>query len=132
MHQLFRRLYRQLAMSDISVIIYYINRELCSIPPLLFDIETYCYVVVVVVVESPQAPEDDSQQRQRCAWEAHELIKGPPQAEALTLHDEGRASEPWMFRRFFFLRAESVVVRLRHSGHMLPASVNGDFVRSGI
>ena len=28
------------------------------------------------------------------AWEAHELIKGPPQAEALTLSDEGRASEP--------------------------------------
>ena len=26
--------------------------------------------------------------------DAHELIKGPPQAEALTLHDEGRASEP--------------------------------------
>ena len=25
---------------------------------------------------------------------AHELIKGPPQAEALTLRDEGRASEP--------------------------------------
>ena len=28
------------------------------------------------------------------AWEAHELIKGPPQAEALMLRDEGRASEP--------------------------------------
>ena len=27
-----------------------------------------------------------------------------------------------MFRRHFFLRAESAAVRLRHSGHMLPAS----------
>ena len=26
-----------------------------------------------------------------------------------------------MFRRLFFLRAESAAVRLRHSGHMLPA-----------
>ena len=49
---------------------------------------------VVVVVESPQVPEDDSQQRKRYAWDAHELIKGPPQAEVLTLRDEGRASEP--------------------------------------
>ena len=30
-----------------------------------------------------------------------------------------------MFRRLFFLRAESAVVRLRHSGHMLPASEVG-------
>ena len=37
------------------------------------------------------------------------------------LRDEGRASEPWMFRRLFFLRAESAAVRLRHSGHMFPA-----------
>ena len=27
-----------------------------------------------------------------------------------------------MFRRLFFLRAESAAVCLRHSGHMLPAS----------
>ena len=27
-----------------------------------------------------------------------------------------------MLRRLFFLRAESAAVRLRHSGHMLPAS----------
>ena len=76
-------------------------------------------------MESPQAPEDDSQQRYRCAWEAHELIIGPPQAEALTLRGEGRASEPYMFRRLLFLRAESAAVRLRHSGHMLPASEVG-------
>ena len=30
-----------------------------------------------------------------------------------------------MFRRLFFLRAELVAVRLRHSGHMLPASEVG-------
>ena len=30
-----------------------------------------------------------------------------------------------MFRRLFFLRAESAAVRLRHSGHMLPASEMG-------
>ena len=30
-----------------------------------------------------------------------------------------------MFRRLFFLRAESAAVRLRHSGHMLPASELG-------
>ena len=30
-----------------------------------------------------------------------------------------------MFRRLFFLRAESTAVRLRHSGHMLPASEVG-------
>ena len=30
-----------------------------------------------------------------------------------------------MFRRLFFLRAESAAVRLRHSGHMLPASEVG-------
>ena len=30
-----------------------------------------------------------------------------------------------MFRRLFFLRAESEAVRLRHSGHMLPASEVG-------
>ena len=28
------------------------------------------------------------------ASDVHELIKGPPQAQALTLRDEGRASEP--------------------------------------
>ena len=27
-----------------------------------------------------------------------------------------------MFRRLFFLHPESAAVRLRHSGHMLPAS----------
>ena len=27
-----------------------------------------------------------------------------------------------MFRRLYFLGAESAAVRLRHSGHMLPAS----------
>ena len=30
-----------------------------------------------------------------------------------------------MFRRLFFLHAESAAVRLRHSGHMLPASEVG-------
>ena len=30
-----------------------------------------------------------------------------------------------MFRRLFFLRAESASVRLRNSGHMLPASEVG-------
>ena len=30
-----------------------------------------------------------------------------------------------MFRRLFFLRAESAAVRLRHSSQMLPASVVG-------
>ena len=30
-----------------------------------------------------------------------------------------------MFRRLFFFRAESEAVRLRHSGHMLPASEVG-------
>ena len=30
-----------------------------------------------------------------------------------------------MFRRLFFLRAESAAVRLRHSGNMLPASEVG-------
>ena len=30
-----------------------------------------------------------------------------------------------MFRRLFFLRAESAAVRLRHSGHMLSASEVG-------
>ena len=30
-----------------------------------------------------------------------------------------------MFRRLFFLRAESAAVRLRHSGHMFPASEVG-------
>ena len=30
-----------------------------------------------------------------------------------------------MFRRLFFLRAESAAVRLRRSGHMLPASEVG-------
>ena len=30
-----------------------------------------------------------------------------------------------MFRRLFFLRAESAAVRLRHSCHMLPASEVG-------
>ena len=30
-----------------------------------------------------------------------------------------------MFRRLFFLCAESAAVRLRHSGHMLPASEVG-------
>ena len=30
-----------------------------------------------------------------------------------------------MFRRLFFLRAESAAVRLRHSGHMLPVSEVG-------
>ena len=30
-----------------------------------------------------------------------------------------------MFRRLFFLRAESAAVRLRHSSHMLPASEMG-------
>ena len=30
-----------------------------------------------------------------------------------------------MLRRLFFLRAESAAVRLRHSGHMLPASEVG-------
>ena len=30
-----------------------------------------------------------------------------------------------MFRRLFFLRAETAAVRLRHSGHMLPASEVG-------
>ena len=30
-----------------------------------------------------------------------------------------------MFRRLFFLSAESAVVSLRHSGHMLPASEVG-------
>ena len=29
---------------------------------------------VVVVVELPQAPEDDSQKRQSCAWKAVELV----------------------------------------------------------
>ena len=30
-----------------------------------------------------------------------------------------------MFRRHFFLRAESAAVRLRHYGHMLPVSEVG-------
>ena len=30
-----------------------------------------------------------------------------------------------MFKRLFFLRAESAAVHLRHSGHMLPASEEG-------
>ena len=30
-----------------------------------------------------------------------------------------------MFRRLYFLRAESAAVRLRHSDHMLPASEVG-------
>ena len=30
-----------------------------------------------------------------------------------------------MFRRLFFLHAESAAVHLRHSGHMLPASEVG-------
>ena len=30
-----------------------------------------------------------------------------------------------MFRRLFFLRVESAAVRIRHSGHMLPASEVG-------
>ena len=33
----------------------------------------FYYYISLVVVKSPQAPEDDSQQRYRCAWEAHKI-----------------------------------------------------------
>ena len=59
------------------------------------------------------------------ASDAHGRRTSSSKAEVLTLRDEGRASEPLMFRRLFFLRAESATVRLRHSGHMLPASEEG-------
>ena len=31
-------------------------------------------VIVVIVVELPQTPEDDHQKRESCAWKAHDLI----------------------------------------------------------
>ena len=36
--------------------------------------EAFSVVVVVVVVELPQTPEDDAQKRYSCAWKADELV----------------------------------------------------------
>ena len=41
-------------------------------------VDDFDRMLLLLLLESPQAPEDYSQQRNRCAWEAHELIKGPP------------------------------------------------------
>ncbi len=48
----------------------------------------------VVVVESPQTPEDDPEKRLRMRWETGKFIDGLPKVQSPAVRVEGGATEP--------------------------------------
>ncbi len=61
--------------------------------------------VGVVVVESPQTPEDDPEKRLRTRWETGKFINGLPKVQSLAVRVEGGATEPQVVVRLTFIIA---------------------------
>ncbi len=49
---------------------------------------------MIVVVESPQTPEDDPEKRLRSRWKTGKFIDGLPKVQSLAVRVEGGATEP--------------------------------------
>ncbi len=64
------------------------------------------FVVVVVVVESPKAPEYDPEKRLRMQWEACKLIDEQPKDQPLAVRVKGGTSEPQIVVRLNFIVAD--------------------------
>ncbi len=79
-------------------------------------------VAVVVVVESPQTPEDDPEKRLRTRWETNKLIDGLPKVQSLAVRVEGGTAEPQVVVRLIFIIAYPARSFFRSVDQMLPAA----------
>ncbi len=62
--------------------------------------------VVVVVVQSLQAPEDDPEKRLRMRWEACEFIDGLHKVQSLAVRVKGGTTEPLVVVCLVFIVAD--------------------------
>ncbi len=63
------------------------------------------FTAAVVVVESPQTPEDDPEERLRTRWETGNFVDGLPKAQSLAVRVEGGATEPQVVVCLIFIIA---------------------------
>ncbi len=63
-------------------------------------------MVVVVVLYSPQAPEDDPEKRLRTRWEACEFIDGHSKVQSLVVRVKDKTTEPRVVVRLIFIVAD--------------------------
>ncbi len=79
-------------------------------------------VVVVVVVESPQTPEDDPEERLRTRWETGTFIDGLPKVQSLAVRVEGGATETQVVVRLIFIIAYPARGFFRLVDQVLPTA----------
>ncbi len=79
-------------------------------------------VAVVVVVESPQTPENDPEKRLRTHWETGKFVDGLPKVQSLAVRVEGGATEPQVVVRLNFITAYPARRFFRSVDQMLPAA----------
>ncbi len=78
--------------------------------------------LVVVVVESPQTPEDDPEKRLRTRWETGKFVDGLPKVQSLAVRVEGGATEPQVVVCLIFIIAFPARSFFRSVNQMLPAA----------
>ncbi len=92
--------------------------------------------LLVVVVESPQTPENDPEKRLRTRWETGKFIDGLPEIQSLAVRVEGGAMEPQVRlifiitcpARSLFRSVDQVVVSGIHIFERLGRPSDGGFV----
>ncbi len=76
----------------------------------------------VVVVESPQTPEDDPEKRLRTRWETGKFVDGLPKVQSLAIRVEGGATEPQVVVCLISIIASPARRFFRSVDQMLPAA----------
>ncbi len=79
-------------------------------------------MLLLVVVESPQTPEDDPEKRLRTRWETGKSIDGLPKVQSLGVRVEGGAAEPQVVVPLIFIIAYPARGFFRSVDQMLPAA----------
>ncbi len=77
---------------------------------------------VVVVVKSPQTPEDDPEKRLRTRWATGKFVDGLPKVQSLAVRVEGGATEPQVIVCLIFIIAYPARSFFRSVDQMLPAT----------
>ncbi len=78
----------------------------------------------VVVVESPQTPEDNPQKRLHTRWETDKFMDGLPKVQSLAVRVEGGATELQLVVHLIFIIAYPARSFIRSVVHILPAAKN--------
>ncbi len=82
----------------------------------------FTLLVVVVVVEKPQTPEDGREKRLRTRWEACKFVDGLPKVQSLAVRVKGGTTEPQVVVCLIFVTAYPTGSFFRSVDQMLPTA----------